>query len=71
MMIKLKEMVGFHKNTNIKNVLLDVLHCKKHGLQYSPKLKFAATSNQSTIQDLTGVEAQIVADCVEDGHSIN
>jgi hypothetical protein len=70
MMKNLKEMFGYHKGTDIKPLLRDIIYCNNNGLQYSSAYKYAPTSNQSIISDLNGVEAQMIADCKEDGHSL-
>ena len=39
MMAKIKKSLGYHESSDIKNILLDIVYCKRHGLQYSLKLK--------------------------------
>ena len=70
MLISLKELVGFHHNSKVNPILMDVIYCKKNGLQYTGKHKYAQRSSRAIIRELDGIEAQIVADSIEDGHSI-
>lgn len=70
MMKELKSSFGYFLNTSIDYILEDVLYCKKYGLTYCPKMKYADSSRTPIIQDFGGVEAQIIADAQEDGNSL-
>ena len=57
MMAEIKKMLGYHERSDIKGILMDIVYCKRHGLQYSPKLKYHENSERYSLKEVDGQEA--------------
>ena len=55
---------------NIRGVIEDILKCQEQGMTYVPVQDCPCMGPQPTVS-VDSSEAQIIADCVEDGMSIS
>jgi hypothetical protein len=67
----IRSSLGIPIGTNIKPILQDILECRRLGVTYTGNRRLSGkTLDRTPFLTTDYIEAQIVADCIEDGQSI-